>query len=244
MSAWDALPTPNVSQLQDVLLSTGSLEEFLDEVTAQAAGSTGDGQLSCGLTVHTHEKRPYTVSSSDGFAAALDEIQYHAGEGPCLQALRTGEVVDFAELTGETRWPTFVAQATDTGLHASLSMPMRTAELTVGALNLYRRAGRFTTTDRQRAEAFAERATGAVVLAVRLSEQQRISADLQAALVSRSTIDQALGVLMAQQHCNADEAFVLLRRASQRSNIKLHEIASRIITEVSGQEPTTPGPVD
>lgn len=243
MSAEEALSTPNLVQLQDVMLATASLEEFLDEVTAQAAGEFDHGELTCGLTVRTHQTRPYTASSSDALASELNEIQYRTGEGPCLQALRTGEVVDLVELTGETRWPQFVAQAIETGLHASLSVPMRTGDITVGALNFYRRAGRFSDADRDRAARFAERATGAVALAVRLAEHERITADLQAALVSRSAIDQALGVLMAQQRCDADEAFGLLRRASQRSNMKLNEIATRVITEVSGHEPTVPGPL-
>lgn len=52
---------------------------------------------------------------------------------------------------------------------------------------------------------------------------------LKVALQSRATIEQAKGVLMGAQHCRPDEAFDLLVKASQRENIKLREIALRIV---------------
>jgi hypothetical protein len=56
-------------------------------------------------------------------------------------------------------------------------------------------------------------------------------------MVSSSIIDQAIGILMAQQRCTAAIAFDLLRRASQNRNRKLRDIAADIITKVSGAPP-------
>jgi AmiR/NasT family two-component response regulator len=50
-------------------------------------------------------------------------------------------------------------------------------------------------------------------------------------------IDQALGILMAQQRCSADEAFALLRTHSQNNNRKLRDVAADLITRVTGQPP-------
>jgi AmiR/NasT family two-component response regulator len=52
-------------------------------------------------------------------------------------------------------------------------------------------------------------------------------------MASRSVIDQAMGVVMAQNRCDAKSAFAILIRASQNRNVKLREIARSVVTEVS-----------
>jgi hypothetical protein len=61
-------------------------------------------------------------------------------------------------------------------------------------------------------------------------------ARLQARLESMPVIEQAKGILMAQQRCGPDEAFDLLRRASQRSNIKISVLAAQIVENVASPE--------
>ena len=56
-------------------------------------------------------------------------------------------------------------------------------------------------------------------------------------MASRRVIDQAIGVIMAQNRCTGDEAFEVLRRASQHRNVKLRQIAADVVTSVSGQPP-------
>jgi hypothetical protein len=46
-------------------------------------------------------------------------------------------------------------------------------------------------------------------------------------------IEQAKGILMAQQQCGPEEAFDLLRRASQCANVKLHVLAAQIVAQVA-----------
>jgi hypothetical protein len=100
-----------------------------------------------------------------------------------------------------------------------------------------------------RVDQFLTELASTVPLALRLAQQsaeiaQRSAeiAQLQEALASRSTIDQALGVLMAQNRCTRDQAFAILRRASQNRNIKLREVAGTLIQRVTGQQPQEPPP--
>jgi AmiR/NasT family two-component response regulator len=72
---------------------------------------------------------------------------------------------------------------------------------------------------------------------LRIADQAKLNADLQNTLASRSVIDQAIGILMAQQRCPAAEAFALLSRASQNRNVKLHDLAVEIVATVGGQDP-------
>ena len=79
-----------------------------------------------------------------------------------------------------------------------------------------------------------------MALAVRMAERVEMSANLQNALVSRAVIDQALGSMMGQNRCTADEAFGVLRTISQNRNVKLNLIAAEIVTTVSGRPPGAP----
>jgi ANTAR domain len=110
-----------------------------------------------------------------------------------------------------------------------------------GALNLYgRAAGAFGARETRRAERFAQNAAGALALALRLSSYAALTDQLRASLASRTVIDQAIGVIMAQERCGQARAFSLLRAASQNRNVKLSEIAAAIVTSVSGEPPQPP----
>lgn len=60
--------------------------------------------------------------------------------------------------------------------------------------------------------------------------------NLKVALLSRATIEQAKGILMGTTRCKPDEAFEMLIRASQRENVKLRDIALRIVEHASQPE--------
>ena len=64
-------------------------------------------------------------------------------------------------------------------------------------------------------------------------------ARMHARLDSLPVIEQAKGVLMAQQRCGPEEAFELLRRASQRANVKVSVLAAQIVGEVASPKAET-----
>ena len=82
--------------------------------------------------------------------------------------------------------------------------------------------------------------TVAVGIAARLSADAVLTAQLRAALASRAVIDQAIGVIMAEQRCTTDEAFAVLRTASQNRNVKLRQVAQDIVTGITGAAPQPP----
>jgi AmiR/NasT family two-component response regulator len=66
-----------------------------------------------------------------------------------------------------------------------------------------------------------------------------MSENLQHALASRAVIDQALGIIMGQNRCTADEAFDILRATSQNRNVKLRDVAAAMVAAVSGHPPVS-----
>lgn len=229
------------AELQQLLLDTDSLTQFLKEVSGYAADTVGP-RLSCGITL-SRDGTPFTVASSDATATNLDEVQYDHHHGPCLTAMRTGEVVTINDLAAGHEWGTYRPDALAHGIGAILSVPLLINTGERGALNLYSpQAEVFTPEQIRQAQGFAAEATGALRLARRMADQAQLTDHLKAALASRTIIDQALGIIMGQNRCTADEAFEILRAASSHRNIKLRDIAHDIITRVSGKPPQTRPP--
>jgi GAF domain-containing protein len=202
---------------------------FLDSLVRWAVEQT-PGAEACGLTVE-RSGRGQTVTYSGELAARGDERQYELDDGPCLEALRTGEVVSVADMSREQRWGKYPERALDAGVCASLSLPLTVGERGRGALNLYAsHPHAFTDTDERAAQNWAAQAGGALSVAWRMAEREDRVDHLTQGLVTRQVIGQAVGLLMAQRRCTAEEAFALLKGASQRSNEKLRDVAARMIS--------------
>ncbi|WP_433280597.1 GAF and ANTAR domain-containing protein [Micromonospora sp. CA-244673] len=223
-------------RLLTLLADSPHVDVFLDQMVRVATEVVAPA-VACGLTVR-RDDGAFTVASSGDLAAQGDEIQYGADEGPCLEALRQGQVVEVFDLRDDDRWCGYREHALRLGIVSSLSLPMTVDGETVGALNLYAtRARAFTDTARRQALAFTDQGSAALGVILRQADQTLLHRQLTDAMASRSVIDQALGVVMGQQRCTAAEAFTLLRQASQHRNRKLRDVAAEIITQVSGASP-------
>ena len=225
------------AELLQLLLATQDITDFLDEL-ATLTTKVLPGDLSCGITLR-RGRGVTTMASSDTRASQVDEIQYAHDEGPCLHALASGQVVVVDDLACDDRWGGYQMPALGHGIRSSMSLPLHTDSEVVGALNIYAtRAWTFGPPEQLVGGRFADEASRALTLAMRLAEHSEMSQHLQTALASRAVIDQALGIIMGQNRCTADEAFGVLRTASQNRNVKLRDIAADMVTSVSGQPPT------
>ncbi|MGH9230978.1 MAG: GAF and ANTAR domain-containing protein [Acidimicrobiales bacterium] len=215
------------------LLAEDDLEATLERIT-QLAVETVKGCEHAGVSL-IEGRRIRTPAASDEVARQVDAIQYEVDEGPCLDAMREHESFKIDDLPAQKRWPTFCRRATDeAGVAAMMSYRLFDDEDTMGALNLYsRQAGAFDD------EAFAMGSVFATHAAVALAGAQN-EEEMRRALETRDVIGQAKGILMAQQGVSADQAFHILRRASQRMNVKLREVAERLASRPLPEDP--PGP--
>jgi len=215
--------------LARVLLAERPLSEVLGDV-AGLARATVPGCDGASLSLLGADGAVQTPAATDELTFALDDLQYRVGEGPCLQAIATGEIVRVDDFAAETRFPSFASLAAARQTGSCLSVPLDTGGGRLGGLNLYGRAvGSYGPTSEAVASAFAAPAAVSVSNALAYAKSVRLADQLQEALKSRAEIEQAKGILMAQSHVSADEAFNALKRASQRENIKLREIAHRIV---------------
>ena len=173
--------------------------------------------------------RPTTPVSTDETAVDLDAVQYDAGDGPCLAAIRH-RGVEHVTTASDPRWPAFADAARRAGVRAVFSVPLGTEDSVVGGLNLYSLTSeQFDDADREVACLFADQLGVAAARAMAFAESYEVTLQLQQALESRAAIEQAKGIIMATRRCGPDEAFALLRRASQTQNRKLRAIATEIV---------------
>jgi GAF domain-containing protein len=228
-----------LSELAGLLLSTESFEDLLQGV-AELSVRAIEPVATCGITL-SQDDRVFTVASADALACELDEHQYEHDMGPCLQSLASGEAVEAADLAVEDRWQGYPTIAMAYGILAILSTPLIVAGNPVGVLNLYARTpGAFSAVDRQLAALLAGQAAIAVTAALRHYDEVTLSDHLRIALSSRSVIDQAIGIVMAQRRCSPEEAFGTLRTISQRRNIKLRVVAAELVHATQRPSPDHP----
>jgi signal transduction protein with GAF and PtsI domain len=128
------------------------------------------------------------------------------------------------------RWRRFCRHAAERGIQSSLSLPLIVRDRALGALNLYStHAHAFDDGDTETGLMFASQAAVALANAQTYAAALRLAGQLRDALGSRATIDQAIGAVMAQAHCDADDAFERLKATSQRSHRKLRLVAEAVI---------------
>ncbi|MEO6124949.1 MAG: GAF and ANTAR domain-containing protein [Ilumatobacteraceae bacterium] len=177
---------------------------------------------------------------SDEFVNEIDAIQLAAAEGPCLDAMLDPHVTYCcaSDLSIALEWPSFGPRACNLGLRSVFSVRLF-ADRPV-ALNLYGRLpAAFGAVDRTKGLILASHAgTALMVVESRLAEIKR-SHDLQSGLEMRSVIGQAQGIMMERERITATQAFDVLRRASQDLNLKLRDIAQRLVD--TGEDPLITG---
>jgi hypothetical protein len=224
----------SVSALAHVLFAPGSVAETLQRIV-EVSVTTIDGCAMAGIFL-VADGTVTTPAASDPLVIELDALQFDTDEGPCLDAVSERGVYYAEDLENDDRWQRFGPRATALGVRCLLAVPLL-ADGTPAALNLYARLPlAYGATDRAKGLVLATIAGHALRSAQLRQDEQRHSDELQQAVVSREVIGQAQGILMEREHITADQAFAVLRRASQHLNIKLREIAQSLVE--TGEAPT------
>ena len=172
-----------------------------------------------------------TTAASDDYALEIDKIQYDSGEGPCLEAVQRSEFFEITDVSHEGRWPEFCRRAADIGFRSSLSYPLN-EDGTAGALNIYSTTVRaFDESAIATGKIFARQATIALQNAQNHVAARELAEHLNVALQSRDRIGQAKGILMERENVSDKAAFEMLKTISQQANVKLRDVAQKLIDE-------------
>jgi hypothetical protein len=219
-------------RLAESLLTATTVHGVLDRVVNAARVAVPGADL---VSVTLATETGYTTPAyTDDLALKLDEVQYRLGEGPCVEATRTpGMGLTFSgDLAQGVQFPTFGPAAAELGARSVLAVGLFPDgdKQRFGALNLYAyEAGGLDEFDRDLALILAAHASTALAGTVAVTTAELEGAQLRQALQSRDVIGQAKGILMERRGISADEAFDVLRRASQSLNIKLTTVAQTLV---------------
>jgi GAF domain-containing protein len=223
-----------VEQLQRLILTSSTLDIFLEGFASHIVTIFEEHvDVVCGVTLK-RKKQAVTVASSSLEAKALDEVQYGYGNGPCLHALDTCTTTVVQDTRIDGRWPEYLDAIAAQGFHSVLGVPLLTGEDGGVVVNLYaHEPNAFTPEIVDRVEAYAAEVTLTLQLALRLAAQDRIAAHLKAAMESRTNIDIAIGIIIAQNRCTPGAAIDILQRASNGQNIKLRVLAEQLVASMA-----------
>jgi hypothetical protein len=236
------VPLSTVEQIQNLILDSADFEEFLNElarISAHQVAGTGDDAL-CGITL-LRDRKAATIGWSSDSAREVDEIQYSLSQGPCLTAAREEREVYVPDLFEEGRWgPDYATAVAAHGLRSVLSVPFHLQGEAQAALNLYSDVPhKFDGDAAARARGYTREISQALRLAVRFSLHTDSATNLRATLESRTVIDTAVGIVMAQNRCNQETAVRILTDASSNGNVKLRDIAASLVRSVGGSAART-----
>lgn len=217
-------------ELFALLTETAGMQEFLDEFAVMAARRLSTaGKVSCAITL-VRQKKSGTLAVSDAVAREADAFQTRFHQGPCLQAAATAQSVYCPDTAVDSRWPAFLNMLDTTRIRSILGVSFALGNSGRAALNLYSsRPDSFSPESIRAAEALAEAASSSVRFVLRAAFVDDEQQNLEAALVSRQTIDTAVGIVMYQNKCSQADAMAILQRASSSRNIKLRVVAERVL---------------
>jgi transcriptional regulator with GAF, ATPase, and Fis domain len=236
-----APPTPD-GDLAEVFadiarqLQAEDTPEKVQERVSRAAVDTVDGCDHAAISVVHRRGAIETVGATDDVPHQVDAIQYEVGQGPCINAIAEHEVFLIDDLADDERWPPFSHRAAEeTGVRSMLSFRLFLEDDVLGALNLYSR----------KVQAFDEHAcaVGTVLaahaaIAMQSAREHERADQLDRARLTSREIGTAVGVIMARSQMTQEEAFEVLRRASQHLNRKLRDVAAEVVE--TGQLPERP----
>jgi GAF domain-containing protein len=185
-----------------------------------------------GIVLGDARRELRAVAASDDAAQVMELLQLQSGEGPCLDCFRSGAPVSVPDLAAQAaRWPGFVAATARGPFRSVHALPLRLRGTAVGALNLFHiRPGAVPDEDLALAQALADVATIGILQERAIRRAEVLTEQLQSALHSRVTIEQAKGALAASAEVTMEVAFDRLRRYSRRRGLRLTDVAGRVVS--------------
>jgi transcriptional regulator with GAF, ATPase, and Fis domain len=215
-------------EVADTLVDDFDVIEFLHTV-ARHCVSLLDVDAA-GLMLADHHGQLHATAASTESAHLLELFELQVDAGPCLDSYRTGAEVVNADLqANQERWPRFSEAAQATGYVSVHALPLRLRTSVIGALNLFcARPGALSEADVRTGQALADVATIGILAQRSLHQAELLSTQLQQALNSRVTIEQAKGVLAERRSITVDAAFNLLRAYARNHNQHLSDVARHI----------------
>jgi hypothetical protein len=213
----------DISRRLSAALSPADLDETLANITSAAVEVLPEVKYAS-ITVKHADGRLETFAPTHDLILEVDAAQYELQEGPCYEAAVEHAHLHAPRLAEDTRFPRYAPVAVSYGIQAQAGIRLFDGPSSNGALNLYsEEPGSFEGFDAV-SDLFAHQSAVALAYA-------RHVVNLENAIKTRQLVGQAVGIMMERHQLDDARAFAFLARLSSHENIKLRDIAERIVTE-------------
>ncbi|MBA8826644.1 transcriptional regulator with GAF, ATPase, and Fis domain [Saccharopolyspora lacisalsi] len=181
-----------------------------------------------GIMLLHRQQEMDTVAASDQRVRESDRHQARLGEGPCFDAALDSapwrnRVYRSDDIVTETRWPSYMPWARELGFGCMMGFQLYRDEELFGALDMYSLRSRAFDDDTERKGWVLASHAAVALISARTGQQPH------AALEPRQEIGQAIGMLIERYGLSEQEAFAMLRYASQDNNIKPQTAAASFV---------------
>ncbi|MDQ0661957.1 hypothetical protein QFZ35_000455 [Arthrobacter ulcerisalmonis] len=237
----------NPALVLDLVNGAQTLSDSLDLLVAASAGHvarTAGIDVGCGLVLHQPKRVP-SITGTTGEVVRLLDWERESAEGPVTDVMSGGHPVAVLQRNGDFRWQRYSAQLQLSGFGSALAVRLRldtdnpaddqadghkVPGQTSAALAFFACDSKaFPLQAIAEARTFAALATQSLQMAINLHAARSLATDLRSALDSRTSINVACGVIMAQNRCSYQEAFAILAKASSHRNIKVRKVAEELL---------------
>lgn len=184
-----------------------------------------------GLLLNDAQGNLQRVASSSEETRLLELLQVQTREGPCFEAVQTGQAImvpDIAQSRG--RWPAFAERSAADGFRSVYAFPLRLRDATIGGLNLF--GSHLDALDEEArviAKALADIATIGILQQRSIHRTSLLAENLQRALNTRIVVEQAKGILAERGGLPMEETFAVLRSYARSHNLKLSDLAHAVV---------------
>jgi len=215
--------------LADTLVEDFDVVEFLSSLTEQVVALEFASEA--GILLADEAGDLQFLAASHERTHLLELFQVQNQEGPCQDCFTTGAPVEVVDLEDtHARWPHFTPKALSTGFRSVQAVPMRLRGTVLGAMNLFLTyPGGLPSTDQAVVQAMADVATIGLLQQRELHRAHTVEGQLQHALHSRISLEQAKGILSEQANLPMGAAFELLRSHARSHNLKLSDVARSVV---------------
>lgn len=216
--------------LADTLVDDFDVVELLDRLVADCVNLLGVSAAA--ILLVNRDRSLEVVASSDEASRLMEVTQLESHSGPCVDAIQNGEPVAITDLAEIRRtWPVFGAAVEGVGFTAVYAFPMRLRAEMIGALNIFDSGqAPLSEFDRRLAQALADVATIGILQQRTLSRVSTLAEQLQQALHSRITVEQAKGVIAEYGGVGMGAAFEAIRVYARDRRVKMSAVAHQLTT--------------
>jgi diguanylate cyclase (GGDEF)-like protein len=232
-----------LSEFARTLITDFPIQGILDHLVARIVDVLP--VTAVGVTLISEGTAPRYVAASDESALRYERLQTQNAQGPCISAFRSGEAVCVPDLSNDDRFPEFAAAATEAGLAAVFTFPLRHGDGRLGALDLYRDTpGRLEPHDMHVAQTLADVAAAYLLNAQARDEAREASEEYQHSALHDPLTGLPNRVLLLERlehaaqrgrrsHRNAAILFTDLDKFKQVNDTHGHQIGDELLVAVA-----------